>query len=749
MGKRAEPKRAKGAAGDGEARNPRSDALVPAPTVAPGELHEGNGVRRRPAHADVATPSTVSDLHAEIRYLREHADLYDRAPVGLLTLDPAGCVLDTNTTLLKLLAGASRGGLVGWPFELWVLPSHRLRFVSHLYETLRSTTPCACHVTLSVPRQGSLFAAYLESVTVADPFGRRVVRTAVSDARARFEDEATFGRILATERALREQMESERRRMDQVAAASAEMAESLDLETTVHRAATVGTLHLAWYVAIDLCNPEKHVRRAAFARQDGAPDDLPFDPYAPRGSVRVVHTGRAELLPEASPADLLGLAVTRADLEVLREQVGGYLCLPLRAHGRTLGAMSFVAKRGARFSTGDVSLAEEIARHASLAIDNARLYGELQETDRRKDEFLAMLGHELRNPLAAVVTTARNMLRHESVTPEETRRMAEIVERQGARLVRLVDDLLDVSRVTRGKVTLQRRHVSLGDVIARAVESTRPLAEARAHRLLVSSAAESIAVDGDPARLEQVVVNLLANAAKYTPQGGTIEVELGTVGDDAIVRVRDTGAGIPREHLQRIFSPFTQLDTTPDRTDRGLGIGLALARSIVELHGGSIAAHSDGPGHGSEFVVRLPRAPDDEPIPEPAPSGPRATPGPPSQRRRVLVVEDHPDVASALKDELELMGQEVRTAEDGPEALAMAREIEPDLMLIDIGLPGMDGFEVATRVRKDLGLTGAKLVAVTGYGGADVTRQCKAAGFDEHYTKPLSEETLVELIREG
>jgi signal transduction histidine kinase/CheY-like chemotaxis protein len=511
----------------------------------------------------------------------------------------------------------------------------------------------------------------------------------------------------------------------------------------------LGAVHVAWYVAIDLCNPERHVRRAAFSRRDGEPDDLPFDPYAPRGSVRVVHTGRAELLPEATRADLLGLAVTPADLEALRLQVGGYLCLPLRAHGRILGAMTFVTRRGEGFSPGDVSLAEEIARHAALAIDNARLYGELQDADRRKDEFLAMLGHELRNPLAAVVTTARNLLRQDGGHPDEARRMAEVVERQSARLVRLVDDLLDVSRVTRGKIALHRRRISLADVVARAVESTRPLTDAREHRVLVSSAAEPAVVDADSARIEQVVVNLLANAAKYTPRGGTIEVELGSASDDAILRVRDTGAGIPREQLERIFDPFTQLGTTPDRTDRGLGIGLALARSLVELHGGTVAAQSDGPGRGSEFIVRLPRAPaTTEPAAPPDSDRVPVSIEPLSQRRRVLVVEDHPDVAAALKEELTMMGQDVRTAEDGPEALAVAREQRPDLMLIDIGLPGMDGFEVAALMRRQPELNGVKLVAVTGYGGTDVTRQCRAAGFDLHFTKPLSEETLLELLRE-
>ncbi len=682
-------------------------------------------------------PETLTDAVA----LRAYADLYERAPVGYLTLDRGGRVLELNKTAFEMLGGVTREAILGWPFELYVAPGHRRHFVHHLYETIRAQGTRSCHVPLAAPRSGPLFIAYLESAALVDEAGRRVIRTVMSDATERFREENAFQEVLSAERARREEAAAVRQRIDKIAAASAELAESLDLDAATSRAAQIGALHVSWYCAVDLQRDDGAVVRAAFARRDGAPRDLPLDPYAPHGSAAVVREGRPQIFAELVHAQLFGLASGPGDVRELHQRVGSYLCVPLRAHGRTIGAMTFVQPRGVVLSSDDVALAGDVARHAALAIDNARLYREAQESDRRKDEFLAMLGHELRNPLAAVVTAAKTMLLRDDGSAPGSQRIAEVVARQGDRLVRIVDDLLDVSRITRGKIALQRRRVVLCQVIDKAVESTRPLVEAKGHVLTVSLSDRPTVLDADPDRLEQVMVNLLANAAKYTPPGGRIEVEAGDAGDDTVVRVRDTGVGIPRDKLQVVFAPFTQLETTPDRTNRGLGIGLALASTLVELHGGRITAHSDGPGRGSEFVVRLPRALDAPRVEEAAP------PPPPASRRRVLVVEDNPDVAMMLQEELELLGQEVRTADDGREAIAAALDFRPELLLIDIGLPGMTGYDVAGRLRQERALDGAKLVALTGYGGPETTKECLEAGFDRHFTKPITEAALMGLLR--
>jgi CheY-like chemotaxis protein/two-component sensor histidine kinase len=308
-----------------------------------------------------------------------------------------------------------------------------------------------------------------------------------------------------------------------------------------------------------------------------------------------------------------------------------------------------------------------------------------------------------------------------------------------------VDDLLDVSRITRGKIELRRERVDLKTAVERALETVRPLLEERGHELRLALAPEPVELDADPARLEQVLSNLLSNALKYTPAPGTIEFTVARDGADAVVRVRDTGIGIRPEMLERVFDPFAQADRLPDRVQEGLGMGLTLVRSLVELHGGTVTAASEGPGRGSEFVVRLPCLPPRPPAPAPTspPARPAAAPS-----RRVLVVDDNVDSAESLAMLLQLGGHAVWMAHDGPSALVAAREHRPELVLLDIGLPaGMDGYEVARRMRPEAGLQRAVIVALTGYGQDEDRRRAAAAGFDHHLVKPVDAQDLLQLIR--
>ena len=364
----------------------------------------------------------------------------------------------------------------------------------------------------------------------------------------------------------------------------------------------------------------------------------------------------------------------------------------------------------------------------------------LQETERRLKDFLAMLGHELRNPLAAIVNAAALLPRAHGPKHDE---LVAIVERQVRHVSRIVDDLLDVSRITRGMIALQKVIVDLNNVVARAIEAMRPQIETRRHALEVRLARHALPLHGDPTRLAQIVQNLLSNAVKYTPEGGVIAVTLAREGDTAVLRVRDTGIGMSAALLPTVFEPFVQGDRALDRAEGGLGIGLTLARRLAELHGGSVAAASEGPDKGSEFSVRLPLALGRDITPVTAE---RATNALPAVPRRLLVVDDNRDAADTLAALLATMGHDVHTAYDGPSALAAAAELRPDAVFLDIGLPGMSGFDVARRMRSAPALAGTTLVAFTGYGQEDDRREVLAAGFDRHLVKPVTFPDLAAIV---
>ncbi len=368
---------------------------------------------------------------------------------------------------------------------------------------------------------------------------------------------------------------------------------------------------------------------------------------------------------------------------------------------------------------------------------------ELIEADRRKDEFLAMLGHELRNPLTPIRNAAHVLGRIASPEPK-VRWAQEIIERQVVHLTRLVDDLLDVSRIVRGKVELQQQIVSLADVVERALVMARPLIEAKGHRFDLHMPQQSVLLRGDPVRLAQVLLNLLDNAAKYTPDRGYIELDVSV--EEALIEIRlcDNGMGIPQELQPRIFDSFQQGARSLDRAQGGLGIGLTLAKRLVEMHGGSIEVFSAGPGMGAEFTLRLPIWIDVETAAGVTTKQPAAAAG-----CRVLVVDDEPDVADSMTALLQIEGHEVRTASNGEAALELAQDFHPRLVLLDIGLRGMDGYEVARRLRARQSVDEKLcLVAVTGYGDEDARSSCEDAGFDGHLVKPVFPEAICNLLAE-
>jgi signal transduction histidine kinase/integral membrane sensor domain MASE1 len=426
-----------------------------------------------------------------------------------------------------------------------------------------------------------------------------------------------------------------------------------------------------------------------------------------------------------------------------REGLHAAFGFPITVGTEILGVIAFFSREIRRPDEALLQLFATIGSQIGQFIDRKRSEAELRRTSEAKDQFLALLGHELRNPLAPI-RNALEVLRTRRNEPAVAARMHEMMERQTAHMVRLVDDLLDVSRITRGKIGLRKERVELGAAVERTVDAMRPLLDERGHRLRVSLPPEPIAADADPTRLEQVLTNLLSNAVKFTPGGGTIEVSVGREGSEAVIRVRDDGIGIRPEMLGGIFEPFAQADRLPERVPEGLGIGLTLARSLVEMHGGTVTATSEGPGRGSEFVVRLPCLPA---VKEPAPPALVPTTRAATRRRRVLVVDDNLDSAESLAVLLQMAGHEVQLAHDGPSALALAREYRPEIVLLDIGLPaGMDGYEVAQRMRPDAGPAGVVLVALTGYGQDEDRRRAAQAGFDHHLVKPVDVGHLTQLL---
>jgi PAS domain S-box-containing protein len=363
---------------------------------------------------------------------------------------------------------------------------------------------------------------------------------------------------------------------------------------------------------------------------------------------------------------------------------------------------------------------------------------ELSDFDRRKNEFLAMLAHELRNPLAPI-RQGLQIMRLAGGDAQTVKSVTALMERQVGHLMGLVDDLLDVNRISRGKIELRRERIGLAAVVTDAVEIARPLSEGREHELTVTVPAEPICVNADPLRLAQVVSNLLNNACKFTEKRGRIRLSVEREGEQAVIRVRDNGIGIAADQLPRIFDMFMQADVSIERSVTGLGIGLALVKSLVEMHGGTVEAYSAGVGHGSEFVVRLPITAE---APTPQPVDERTT----AAAHRILVVDDSQDAAESLAMLLELTGNETHTAHDGLEAVETAARVRPDLVLLDIGLPKINGYEAARRIREQPWGKSVVLVALTGWGQDEDRQKAREAGFDGHMVKPIDPEALTKLL---
>jgi signal transduction histidine kinase/PAS domain-containing protein/ActR/RegA family two-component response regulator len=553
----------------------------------------------------------------------------------------------------------------------------------------------------------------------------------------------------ARERLIREQVarsvaEEGRRRLAFLAKAGEILASSLDYEITLSNVARLSVPYLAKTCVIDMLQEDGTLRRLAAVHDGGRAPLQHVGQYGVGGLARrhpvrlAFETARTQMgrgLPEGPSS--------REELDPA--PWSAYLCCPLVARGSILGVISFLAdESGEEFDCHQVALAEELAHRAAQAVDNARLYREVQEHDRRKDMFLAMLGHELRNPLAAMFGSLE-VLRLRGAWAGVNSHALNVLARQTRHQARLVEDLLDVSRISQGRVLLRTSRVDLLSIAAQSVESVRPLIEAREHSLQLNVPSEPVWVEADPTRLEQVFVNLLNNATKYTDPGGELRFSIQIESERwAVARVRDNGIGMSADLLRRVFDVFTQAPDAQQRGDGGLGLGLSLVRGLIERHGGRVEAHSDGEGAGAELVVYLPLAAAPVILPEQVPTPERVSRG---STLRVLVVDDNRDAAEMTVEVLELWGHAAAVAHTGEAALGAVEQRMPDVVLLDIGMPGMDGYAVARELRARPDGGPRCIIAVTGYGQPGDVQRALSAGMDAHLTKPVDPEDLRRLLQ--
>lgn len=537
-----------------------------------------------------------------------------------------------------------------------------------------------------------------------------------------------------------------------LAAASASLAAVVDYESTLQKVASLAVPHFADWSAVDIAQPDGSLRRLAVVHRD--PEQVrvaqelgrryPPDPEAGGGIGFVFRTGQPEIMTHVADELLVKGAVDDEHLRLMRAlRLRSYICVPLLVTGKTLGVLTFATSLSGRaYTSADLTIAHDLAHRAAIAVENARLYHELREADRLKDEFLAMLAHELRNPLAPV-RNAIYIMKQPTTTLGLNEQVLDIAERQVDHMARLLDDLLDVSRISRGRIELRLEPVDVSAIIHRTVEAVRPFIESRRHDVTVSLPALPLWTRADATRLEQVLTNLLNNAAKYTDPGGQIRVSAELESGHVVLRVRDNGVGLAPEMVPRVFHLFVQAQRRLDRAQGGVGIGLTLVKRLVEMHGGTVEAQSSGIGRGSEFIVRLPAiaAQQHAHLAEISIDNLPRLP-----RRRVLVVDDNADAADSLVLLLQLVGQETQAAYDGPSAIVMAEQFNPEIVLLDIGMPGMDGYEVARRLRNLPGLQIALLVALTGWGQDEDRQRSREAGFDQHLVKPVQLEALTAVL---
>ena len=554
--------------------------------------------------------------------------------------------------------------------------------------------------------------------------------------------------LLARAQAARAAAEEASRRSNFLAEGGAQLTRSLDLKTKTTALMRLVLADLADLGAVVILDENGAYDEAEVGHLDSINallierrtiSELPEGPLR-KAIVQTIESSERCLLFAAENSSSEDLQIV-GDYNSLVGRLRAVATFPMFARKRMLGVLALGLSSSHRtFDNDALTLMSDLADRAASAFDNAMLYEKLQETDRRKDEFLAMLAHELRNPLAPI-RNAGTVLQIANGDPEKLKWATAVIQRQVGHMVRMLDDLLDVSRITRGKIDLHRVPINIADIVAGAVETSRPLIDARRHRLEVSVPTEPLRINADATRIEQVLSNLLNNAAKFTDEGGSLALVIERDNAEVVCRIRDSGIGIAADMLSDIFNLFTQV-ARAQSIQGSLGIGLTLVRRLVEAHGGTVHAISKGLGHGSEFIVRLPLHLEAE-----TGVGGRSK-GIERGRLglRVMIVDDDLDGLESTTELLRLQGCEARAFSDGPSALAAFGEFRPEVVLLDISMPLMDGYEVARRMRASEGGADLVLIAASGYGRSEDLERSRRAGFDNHLVKPVDPRALMSAL---
>jgi PAS domain S-box-containing protein len=690
---------------------------------------------------------TVAEVESQLERLRQ---LLERGPDGYIVTDRAGIILDANHAAADLLGLAVRF-LIRKPLSLFVeegdLRAFRWR-LNKAHAQDRGEWPLRMR-----PREGQPFTAGVTVTTLEPRPGEATdLRWFLRDisARQRAEELAAAHEftkeVLESEQRSRAAAESAQRRLEVLAGVSGVLAGSLDCALVFSDAAGVIVPGVADLFIADLLAGERLERVTVACADAAAAERLrsrcrpPADLSGDHPIAEALRTVEPVLVTATTPAWLATWSESAEALGVWQEiGLSSAAIVPIKSHRQTHGILTFGWVSARQGDPADLGLLRDIGLRAALALDTARLIRDLEAEQQHRDEFLAMLAHELRNPLAAI-TTGLDVL--ERAEPPDRARITGIVARQSRHLARLLNDLLQVSRVRFGQVTLHRQLVDLGALARHSLDALQTGAQAEHARVIFRAGPQPIRVMGDPDRLEEVIDNLLDNALKYTPSGGTIEVSVATEGNEAVLRVRDSGIGISPDFLPRVFDVFSRSDRPRSQSRPGLGLGLSVVRDLISNHGGRVRVSSPGVGQGSEFVVRLPLASDEAASVVAEPPGATAA-------TSILVVEDNEDAREALRMALELSGQRVRTAEDGAHAIEEARQHPPDTAVIDVGLPDMDGYQVARAVRALPGGDRVHLIALTGYGQPADRERALRAGFDSWLVKPIDPSVLLGVIAKG
>ncbi len=624
------------------------------------------------------------------------------------------------------LFGYTAEEAIGRTLELIIPPDRRHEF-SEAVEKLRRGEHVEYFDTVRVCKDGSLLDVSSQISPIRNPEGEVVGASKLAhDISHRKRTEETL-RFLAD--------------------SSAALAALVDYESTMQKVARLAVPFMADWCIVDMIDANGQIRRVAYAHRDENAEatlkqyveQYPLDWNSPGLSVEAIRTGKPEVVASFS-LELMNRIAREPEKRALLDALAPRSCIavPVVIRSQAVGSLLFVTSgSGRHYTRTDVEVAMELAKRAAIAVENAQLYRDLKEAQRQKDDFLAMLAHELRNPLAAIQYA--NEVGKLTDTDHEA--ATDVIDRQVKTLSHLVDDLLDVSRITRDKIQLRKEQIDGGALMRRAIAIAQPAIEARHHTLVVDVSEEPMPLFVDPVRIEQVLTNLLSNATKYTAEGGQITVRAYPQDDRVIFKVRDTGIGIPTEMLPRVFELFTQVERSLARSEGGLGIGLTVVRRLAEMHGGSVSATSEGIGKGSEFTVRLPTSATRPPVVHE-----REVPVAQPRSLRILVVEDNVDSANSLVKLLNKSGHTTAVAYDGPAALAAAHTFRPEVILMDLGLPGYDGYQIAHQLRQEADFQRVHMIAISGYAQSDDRRRSREAGFDAHLVKPVNFVDLTALL---